>query len=922
MAVDKPNFPNNVMAALEKSVCEGKLQDDLDAAYTFVEGFIRQQGPFPPKGLAAPILTPTEIKEKLTEMEQTEPEAGANKVLFSGSLAMLDFRVRAAAIEDADVAKIKTACGALRSPADAPDVLGTIPVDADFIDEELMDLRRSDRDESLDAVIFAVSVNPESIAAVIEICRNLVFSALRCGQGLDRKIDRLKKSESEDRERNSMGKSAWNKAKLLLSIIVEARRSGLGDVDLTQSDAALAEALLTKHPELESWKKDTCSRYLQVAGRTEGPEMAALFTSWEFQKGRDTLVDGISILRAACQATKDKDQLLDLLKGLYFEQVCQVRTAIKSRKGREAGGDTANFMQGLVLRRKFYDYVHLMFPKLVASTEHFGNWKYYNKKFNMSESGHLPKGVFAKNDSDDENDADQDQNLEGVSNYPSKTLLVSLCEAVAQNKYEATFTAGARETPTNTLGLDLTLPSFKGLQSSLQHIMASYMTDFRPPTVPQTPTGLQNVGESAMESVRIWQEELSSEEDYLRALSEYSAECTKVEADAINDYMVAQIVCVVSRQSSETLTRKLADVKLLAEPGRKLWLCDLLNQAPVNWNEVKHHKKGIRCDPHIAFVPGDRDTDAGDSLRPLKTAYLQHRNRKQDGKSDDLLAIVVPGEIADKPVNVPLERCHKSLKHMVPPHQEPKIGSIELTNDLELHGRGIFKRKMSHNFVFTSETKYDSNELRKRMKTLNGTTASNHWQVPHTLMSRRLQVTQEEHDQLFAGAQSGDSTASPEEGLEFTIDPSSTKVVPFPFELHKAFVQEVINVWGAKVAIFLETGSGECLHGALMERTKSVAIFKSAAHKKIVWERLTELVKTSGLVQPKLPEKPAAIVQWEAKHKTPGNAGTPLPVVTPSESSMPPNGPAINNSPVGTVLPSTLAAFGMSNLGGVGAQGA
>ena len=291
------------------------------------------------------------------------------------------------------------------------------------------------------------------------------------------------------------------------------------------------------------------------------------------------------------------------------------------------------------------------------------------------------------------------------------------------------------------------------------------------------------------------------------------------------------------------------------------------------------------------------------------------------------MAIVVPGEIRDRPVNVSLEKCHNSLRHLVPTHQEPKIGSIEVTNDLELNrnskrGCGAFKRKMIHNFLFTSESKYDSNEMRKTMKGLSGTTASNHWAVPHMVMSSRLEVTQEDHDLLFAGTQTGESAATPEEGLEVNIESGAAKIVPFPFELHKAFVQEVIKVWGAKVAIFLETGSGECLHGALMERTKSVAIFKSPTHKKTVWERLTELVKTSGLVQPKLPEKPAAIVQWEAQHKTPGNAGTPLPVVTPSESSMPPNGPAVNNSPVGTVLPSTLAAFGMSNLGGVGAQGA
>ena len=42
-------------------------------------------------------------------------------------------------------------------------------------------------------------------------------------------------------------------------------------------------------------------------------------------------------------------------------------------------------------------------------------------------------------------------------------------------------------------------------------------------------------------------------------------------------------------------------------------------------------------------------------------------------------------------------------------------------------------------------------------------------------------------------------------------------------------------------------------------------VIKSAAHKKIVWARLFDLVKNARLVTITLPEKPAEITQWEAR---------------------------------------------------------
>ena len=59
-------FANNVAAALNESVLAGTLHADLLAATAFVEQELQTRaGQLAPLGLAAPILTIDEIKEKM-----------------------------------------------------------------------------------------------------------------------------------------------------------------------------------------------------------------------------------------------------------------------------------------------------------------------------------------------------------------------------------------------------------------------------------------------------------------------------------------------------------------------------------------------------------------------------------------------------------------------------------------------------------------------------------------------------------------------------------------------------------------------------------------------------------------------------------------------------------------------------------------
>ena len=187
-------------------------------------------------------------------------------------------------MEDLDMAKLKYACQKLTSPGQVSKVVETVHIVADVIDKELTGLRRADGDENIDALIWAMYQNPETTATVLEAAQNLVFSAARCGLGLEQKIQRFRLIEEEEKKRNCMGKSAFNKSRILLDLVSEARTSRDGGVGLNLKDDALAESILQKHKELGSWKKDTCGKYLYVAERTSEKRFAKLFQNFILDK--------------------------------------------------------------------------------------------------------------------------------------------------------------------------------------------------------------------------------------------------------------------------------------------------------------------------------------------------------------------------------------------------------------------------------------------------------------------------------------------------------------------------------------------------------------------------------------------------------------------------------------------------------------
>ena len=161
-------------------------------------------------------------------------------------------------------------------------------------------LQRVERDTDIDMVCLAIWWNKptdqDAGHTMMDMCRDLVFSVERVGQGLALKVERFKRCQDEENQRNVQGKSAWRLALDMKDMVVDAEPQRRG-----QKDHELLESVLTTRTELKCWQADTCQRYLAVANKLN-PAGVKMLTRWELLFQRGTLVDGITVLRAAVSA--------------------------------------------------------------------------------------------------------------------------------------------------------------------------------------------------------------------------------------------------------------------------------------------------------------------------------------------------------------------------------------------------------------------------------------------------------------------------------------------------------------------------------------------------------------------------------------------------------------------------------------------
>jgi len=234
---------------------------------------------------------------------------------------------------------------------------------------------------------------------------------------LDLEIERFKRWQDEENKRNAMGKSAWRLALDMKEIVklAEPQRGGMKDNELL-------EKILTARPELKSWQADTCGRYLAVANKLNEGGIKVL-SRWDLVFQRGTLVDGVTILRAAATAAPTAEDMTELLETLFFEQVCKLRKST-APKGRGHAADATNLFRGILLRRALFHYLRQIFPRLATHIEMYGQFEWYQRTYKITRTRQMPKDVI---DSDRE-----DELAEDPSQFQSKVKLINLCEMLAR----------------------------------------------------------------------------------------------------------------------------------------------------------------------------------------------------------------------------------------------------------------------------------------------------------------------------------------------------------------------------------------------------------------------------------------------------------------------------------------------------------
>jgi hypothetical protein len=345
-----------LQAKLQECVDQGDIEQELQHATSFCKTHFETSNN-QPSGISASVLSFQEIQTRL----KTMIGAGMRgQVIFGGALSQLNLDVRAS--NDLDLARMRWACDNLKKPQDLSVMMGTTVISADQLDANLNGLLRVERDAEIDVAVLALwwfKDNRTIFDPLAQQSQNLIYSAENVGAGVNLSVERFLRVELEEAKRKITGQSAYRKSLALRDLVAEGNRERNG-----RSDAELAESLLMQKKELQEWNKDTCRRYLQVADRMGQNQRIQQLMQFQFK--RDCLVDGISILRAACAAAPSADDLYFLLQTLYYEQVCKMRQTFKNKS--KQGFDAVHVMRGLLLRNAFFNYCRQASPPIAQNT--------------------------------------------------------------------------------------------------------------------------------------------------------------------------------------------------------------------------------------------------------------------------------------------------------------------------------------------------------------------------------------------------------------------------------------------------------------------------------------------------------------------------------------------------------------------------
>ena len=185
----------------------GSLETEVLAAVDYCKGVVTKSDWMQAAAIACQTSTPKQVLSKFNAGAAGQKTYTAEEVKFGGVLGMLDLEDRAKPTSEMDTGRMKWACELLDSTHRFSKILGDIVVRAEFPSDDNWApgvLRRVEADAVIDVVCLSLFWHKPKNAAdehpLKNLCRDLIYSAVKVGQGIDLEVERFKRKVDEDKK--------------------------------------------------------------------------------------------------------------------------------------------------------------------------------------------------------------------------------------------------------------------------------------------------------------------------------------------------------------------------------------------------------------------------------------------------------------------------------------------------------------------------------------------------------------------------------------------------------------------------------------------------------------------------------------------------------------------------------------------------
>ena len=182
-----------------------RLGQELQDAIAYCTQTVTKQDWMLAAGIATAVSTPNEVLSKLG-VTGAGVAYCSDEVKFGGVLGLLDLEDRTKEMSEMDVGRMRWACEILDETHKFSKILGDIVVRAEFASSDAWQpsvLRRVDGDAAIDVVCLSIfwhkPANDSAEHPLKSLCRDLIFSATRVGQGIDLEVERFKRKVDEEK---------------------------------------------------------------------------------------------------------------------------------------------------------------------------------------------------------------------------------------------------------------------------------------------------------------------------------------------------------------------------------------------------------------------------------------------------------------------------------------------------------------------------------------------------------------------------------------------------------------------------------------------------------------------------------------------------------------------------------------------------